>query len=131
MKKTGLITFSITFFIAVIGFFTPCLTDLKAQTGYPLIDTAKLVAYYDFLGSFRDSTGNNVAAVPNEAEIGADRYCHPQNEVHLASTDNYLRVEDHTSLDFTDSSIYLLGHFAGGLKVEEVDPFHPICLLPN
>ncbi len=103
MKKTGLITFSIAFFIGTIGFFTPCLTVLNAQSGYPVIDTTKLVAHYDFLGSFRDSTGINEAAVPNKAEITVDRYCHPQNAVYLGSTDSFLKVEDHPSLDFTDA----------------------------
>lgn len=103
MKKTGLVTFSIAFFIGTIGFFTPCLSDLNAQSGYPVIDTTKLKAHYDFLGSFRDSTGNNVAAVPHNTEFAEDRFCHPQHAVQLTNTDSYLKVEDHPSLDITDT----------------------------
>ncbi len=102
MKRIGLTTFSIAILLGTISFFTPCLSDLNAQSGYPVIDTTNLVAYYDFLGSFRDSTGNNVTAVPNNAEITEDRYCHPQNAVYLSSIESYLKVEDHPTLDFTD-----------------------------
>ncbi len=103
MKRIGLARFSIAFLLVVIPFFTPLITDLQAQSGYPIIDTTKLKAHYDFLGSFRDSTGNNVAAIPNNAELSEDRFCFPLNAVQLINTDSYLKVENHPSLDFTDT----------------------------
>ncbi|MCK5136987.1 MAG: T9SS type A sorting domain-containing protein [Bacteroidales bacterium] len=102
MKKKSLHIISIAFLLGAFSFVVSLLCELRAQTGYPVIDTTDLVAYYDFYGSFRDSTGNNVSAYPHQAELTENRFCHPQNAVHLTNPDSYLQIDDDTSLDFTD-----------------------------
>jgi len=102
MKRNLLHSIAVAFFLATFSLQTFFINDIQAQTGYPEIDTTKLNAHYDFLGSFRDSTGINVAAVANEAELTEDRFCHPQSAVYLTKTSSYLEVEDHSSLDFSD-----------------------------
>ncbi len=102
MKKKSLHTIAIVFFLIAFSFVLSPLNDLRAQPGYPVIDTTDLSAYYDFYGSFRDSTGNNVSAYPFNAELTEDRFCNSLNAVHLTAPDSYLRIDDDPSLDFTD-----------------------------
>ncbi|MEN8204038.1 MAG: LamG-like jellyroll fold domain-containing protein, partial [Bacteroidota bacterium] len=103
MKKNLLQSISIVFFLATFSLNALFIKDIQAQAGYPVIDTTKLNAHYDFSGSFRDSTGNNAAAVPHDAELTGDRFCNPQNAVLLSNSGSYLQVDDHASLDFTDT----------------------------
>ncbi|MCP4311297.1 MAG: hypothetical protein GY790_08550, partial [Bacteroidetes bacterium] len=84
---------------STISFFS---NQLKAQSGYPVIDTSDMEASYYFHGSFRDSTGKNAAAYPQSTILTSDRFCHPMSAAQLTNPNSYLRVEDHAALDFTD-----------------------------
>lgn len=103
MKKDFLHSFATAIFFCLFAMTAFLVNDLQAQAAYPVIDTSRMHAYYDFLGSFRDSTGINADAVPHKAELTSDRFCNPQNAVLLTDTGSYLRVEDHPSLDFSDT----------------------------
>ena len=103
MKRNPFHFIYITSFIAALSLLFSFTSDIQAQTGYPVIDTTDLHAYYDFAGSFRDSTGNNVSAVASDAELTDDRFCHPLQAVNLTKTSSWLEVDDHPSLDFSDS----------------------------
>ena len=94
---------SIAIISGVSIFCFSILNELHAQSGYPEIDTSGLAAYYSFNGSFKDSTGNNVDAFPNNALLADDRFCQPLNAVQFTDTDSYLHIDDDPSLDFTDA----------------------------
>ncbi|MEN8228977.1 MAG: LamG-like jellyroll fold domain-containing protein [Bacteroidota bacterium] len=102
MKMKSPHAYAFALLLSLLSFSGLLLKPLQAQSGYPVIDTTDLVAYYDFYGSFRDSTGKNADAFPSNAELTDDLFCYPENAVHLTAADSYLRIEDDASLDLTD-----------------------------
>ena len=60
-----------------------------------------LQAYYPFNGNANDASGNNNNPVFNNATLTADRLGNPNSAYHFNGIDNYIRIPNNSSLNFS------------------------------
>lgn len=107
------------------------VASVFAQPDYPAIDTTRLVANYEFDGSFRDLTGHNADAIPHDAYLTDNQYCVPLSALNLSGQASFLEVADHPSLDFTDTFSVSFSVFLDSLPetetriISKADPSDP------